>query len=124
MKQTLLQEKYPVYTLTIDKNETDHPDVPSIIAYLRDCVERHEVARFIAEFDHFAHTTAMPEGHMAEDIRAAMHIVFCFGTHLPNAQVVEQGDQFVISFLEAPMALANNAMEAWVKALVRTPVAA
>jgi len=54
-------------------------------------------------------------------------IVFCFGTHLPNAQVmavrprsigvVDQGDRFVISFLEAPMPLANNAMDAWVKAI-------
>jgi hypothetical protein len=33
--------------------------------------------------------------------------------------VVEQTDRFVISFLEAPMPLANNVMEAWVKAIVR-----
>ena len=31
--------------------------------------------------------------------------------------VVDQGDRFVISFLEAPMRLANNAMDAWVKAI-------
>ena len=39
---------------------------------------------------------------------------------------VDQGDRFVISFLEAPMPLANNAMDAWVKAIVddTEPVAA
>lgn len=71
---------------------------------------------------------ALPRGEIAEDILAAQHIVFCFGTHLPNAHVmavrprsigvVEKADCFVISFLEAPMPLANNAMEAWVKAIV------
>jgi hypothetical protein len=134
MKQTLLQEKYPVYTMTIGKHETHHSSAGSIIAYLRTCIERHEIARFIAEFDHYTHTNALPEGHIADEILDAKHVIFCFGTHLPNAQVmavrprsigvVEQADQFVISFLEAPMALANNAMEAWVKNLVSTPVAA
>ncbi|KAA6185802.1 hypothetical protein F2Q65_07310 [Thiohalocapsa marina] len=128
MKQTLLQEKYPVYTLEVMKTETSHPDVDSILAYLRDCVEQHPVSRMIAEFDHYAHTSALPQGEIAPDIQAAKHIVFCFGTHLPNAQVmavrprsigvVDQGDRFIISFLEAPMPLANNAMEGWVKALV------
>jgi hypothetical protein len=128
MKQTLLQEKYPVYTLEVAKSETSYTDAPAIIGYLRDCVEKHDIARFIGEFDHLAHTRALPEHHVAEDIRDARHILFCFGTHLPNPQVmavrprsigvVDQGDRFVVSFLEAPMPLANNAMEAWVKALV------
>ncbi|MGB5733993.1 MAG: DUF6858 family protein [Thiohalocapsa sp.] len=136
MKQTLLQEKYPVYTLEVAKSETSYSDVDGIIRYLHGCVDDHEISRFIAEFDHHAHTSALPQGEIAEGIVAAKHIVFCFGTHLPNAHVmavrprsigvVEQGDRFVISFLEAPMPLANNAMEAWVKAIVdkREPAAA
>jgi hypothetical protein len=131
LKQTLLQEKYPVYTLEVAKAETSMPDVDAVIGYLRDCVERHEIARMIGEFDHLAHTNALADGHVADDIQAAKHILFCFGTHLPNPQVmavrprsigvVDQGDRFVISFLEAPMPLANNAMEAWVKAIVDRP---
>jgi hypothetical protein len=131
MKQTLLQEKYPVYTLEVKKGESRYQSVDDIMDYLKTCVDQHPIARHIATFDHYDHTTAMPEGQIAADISAAKHIVFCFGTHLPNPQVmavrprsigvVEQPDQFVVSFLEAPMPLANNAMEAWVRALVMTP---
>ena len=128
MKQTLLQEKYPVYTLEVSKSETRYPDVDAIIDYLRDCVETHDIAALIGEFDHYAHTKALPMGEIAEEIQAAKHLVFCFGTKLPNAQVMavrprsigvaDLGDRFVLSFLEAPMPLANDAMEGWVKALV------
>jgi hypothetical protein len=129
MKQTLLQEKYPVYTLEIAKAESRFADVDAIVAHLRECVEGHKVARMIGEFDHYAHTSALPEGEIAGDIQAAKHIVFCFGTHLPNPAVMavrprsigvaDMGDRFVVTFLEAPMPLANNAMTGWVKALVR-----
>ncbi|MBK5967522.1 MULTISPECIES: DUF6858 family protein [Thiorhodovibrio] len=131
MKQTLLQEKYPVYTLETPKNETRYTSVDEIIDYLKGCVDEHPKARFISIFDHYQHTSDMPGGEIAQDITAAKHIVFCFGTHLPNPQVmavrprsigvVDQGDEFVVSFLEAPMPLANNAMESWVRALVNTP---
>jgi hypothetical protein len=33
--------------------------------------------------------------------------------------IAEYEDRFVISFLEAPMPLANTAMESWVKAIVQ-----
>jgi hypothetical protein len=127
MKQTLLQDKYPIFSLEVRKSETSHADIDSIIGYLRDCIGAHEISSLIAEFDHHAHTSALPTGEIAEGIQAAKHVVFCFGTHLPNAQVmavrprsigvVEQSDRFVISYLEAPMPLANNAMEAWVEAI-------
>lgn len=133
MKQTLLQEKYPVYTLEVPKAECRFADVDAILAHLRDCVEGHKVARMIGEFDHHAHTSDLPEGEIAGDIRAAKHIVFCFGTHLPNPQVMavrprsigvaDLGDRFVVSFLEAPMPLANNAMTAWVRAIVEASAA-
>jgi hypothetical protein len=134
MKQTLLQEKYPVYTLEVAKGECRFADVDAILAHLRDCVEGHKVAQMIGEFDHHAHTTDLPDGEIAGEIKAAKHIVFCFGTHLPNPQVMavrprsigvaDMGDRFVISFLEAPMPLANNAMEVWVKAIVRVAATA
>lgn len=136
MKQTLLQEKYPIYTLDVSKEETRFADAESIIAYLKDCIDAHEVARYIGEFDHPAHTRALPAGQIAEGIEAARHIPFCFGTKLLDPHmmavrprsigVVDQGERFVVTFLEAPMPPANEAMERWVKAIVEqpTPIAA
>jgi hypothetical protein len=127
MKQTLLQEKYPVYTLEISKSETKHKNCDEIIAFLKSRVDEHKIACYIAEFDHYAHTTALEEGEIAEGIIAAKNIVFCFGIKLPKAEmmavrprsigVVEYDDRFVVSFLEAPMPMANQAMESWAKAL-------
>jgi hypothetical protein len=128
MKQTLLQEKYPVYTLELSKSETKYQNCDEIIAFFKACVDEHNVACYIAEFDHYAHTTALVEGEIEEGIIAAKNIVFCFGIKLPKAEmmavrprsigVVEYEDRFVISFLEAPMPIANQAMESWAKALV------
>jgi hypothetical protein len=69
------------------------------------------------------------EGEIAADILDAKHVLFCFGTHLKNAQVMvvrprsigvlEKADRFILTFLEAPMPLANQAMESWVKSLAR-----
>lgn len=130
MNFTLLQDKYPVYSLEVMKTATRFPDVDAIIAYLRDCVRQDRIASLIGEFDHYAHTAALPDGVIAEKIRAAKHIVFCFGTQLPNGLVmavrprsigvVDEGDRFVISFMEAPMPLANTAMTAWIEAIPDT----
>jgi hypothetical protein len=127
MKQQLLQEKYPVYVLEVGKDETPYADTNAILAYLKDCIDKHPVAAYIAEFDHFSHTKALPEGEIAPDITDAKNIVFCFGIKLPKPEmmsvrpraigVAEYADRFVISFLEAPMPQANEAMEKWVRAI-------
>lgn len=127
MKQMLLQEKYPVFTLELDRDETTFRDVDGIIACLKEQVEAHPVARYIATFDHYAHTRALPEGRIAEDIKAAKNIVFCFGIALQDASVLsvrprsigvaETKRGFVVTFMEAPMPVANHAMEAWARAL-------
>ncbi|WP_462320082.1 DUF6858 family protein [Halochromatium sp.] len=136
MKQILLQEKYPIYALEVNKNETRFTDAESIIAYLKECINAHEIARYIGEFDHLAHTQALPNGQIAEGIESAKHILFCFGSKLPEPHVmavrprsigvVDQGDRFTVTYLEAPMPPANEAMERWVKAIIEqpTPVAA
>jgi hypothetical protein len=74
MKRIMLQEKYPMYTLEIPKTETSLADVDAIIAKLRRCVEGHEIARMIGEFDHHAHTSALTAGEIAANIQAAKHI--------------------------------------------------
>lgn len=123
MKQTLLQRKYPIYVLEIGRTETTLGSVDEICAHLRAHIEAHGSAVFIAEFDHYAHTRSLPEGHIGEGIHAAKNVVFCFGFTLPEAQVLavrprsigvaETDGGFLISFMEAPMPVANSAMERW-----------
>lgn len=134
MKQKILQEKYPIFVLELDKEETDLVSVDAIVGRLEKEIAAHPVARFIAVFDHYAHTRALPDGVIADGILDAKNVVFCFGIAIPNPEVLsvrprsigiaEMADRFVISFLEAPMPVANTAMEGWVRALRREPVAA
>lgn len=123
MKQTLSKAEIPVFSLEISRDETGFDSVDAICGYLRACIESSRSAVFIAEFDHLAHTRDLPEGHVGEEIRAAKNVVFCFGISLPSAQalaarprsigVAETDRGFVITFLEAPMPVANAAMEDW-----------
>jgi hypothetical protein len=127
MKQTMLQEKYPVYSLELGKDETSLKGVDAIIDYLKQKVEEHAAAKFIAIFDHYAHTKSLENGEIGPDIVDAKNLVFCFGMKLPNAAVLavrprsigvtETKAGYVINFLEAPMPVANEAMEKWVKSI-------
>ena len=129
MKQQLLQEKYPVYVLEVQKSETSYKNTDEILAYLKGCIDAHKIAVFISVFDHYSHTKSLEEGEIGEGIIDAKNIVFCFGIKLPkpvmlsvrprSIGVAEYEDKFVISFLEAPMPIANEAMESWVKAIVQ-----
>ena len=123
MKQSLLYEKYPVYTLEIDREEARYDSVDGICGYFRACIEAHPSAVLIAEFDHLAHTRSLPEGQVGTGIRAAKNLVFCFGIALPNPQILavrprsigiaETDDGFLVTFMETPMPVANAAMEDW-----------
>ncbi len=127
MKQSTLQEKYPIYTLELEKSETTFAGVDAILDCLKAQIDAHPVATFIATFDHYAHTQGLAEGEIAPEILDAKLIVFCFGSKLPapgvmavrprSIGVTELADRFVINFLEAPMPLANDAMESWAKSL-------
>ncbi len=127
MKQFLLQEKYPLFTLEVEKRETSLTNVDQIISLLKRHIDEHPVASFIAVFDHYRHTQSLESGQIGEGILDAKNIVFCFGITLPNPQamavrprsigVVELEKLFVVTFMEAPMPLANVAMEAWAKSV-------
>ncbi len=127
MKQITVMEKYPVFTLEINKNETSYKNIDAIFDYLKEEIEAHKVAVYIGEFDHYTHTNSLAEGDISEDIKDAKNIICCFGKHLPKAEVLavrprsigiaETDGSFVISFLEAPNPEANNAMENWVKGI-------
>jgi len=132
MKQSLLQERHPIFTLEINRGETEFHSVDPIVGYLKDCIEQHWAACFIAVFDYYAHAHSLPEGQIGEGIRAAKNVLFCFGLTLPEPQalalrprsigVAEIHGGFVIRFMEAPMPLANAAMEEWAKALRNHPI--
>jgi hypothetical protein len=131
VKQTLLHEKYPIYCLEIGRTETSYRNVDDIIDYLKGCIATHESACFIADFDHYAHTRSLPYGQIGDGILAARNLVFCFGIALPDPRVLavrprsigvaETTEGFLITFMEAPMPVANTAMEAWAKGLRNQP---
>ena len=128
MKKTIVKEKYPVYSLEIQKSETSYKNVSEIIAYFKELITNDPVATNIGIFDHYEHTKNLKNGEISDNILDAKNIVFCFGQKLDNPiilavrprsiGVVETDRAFVISFLEAPMEPAHNKMEKWAKDLV------
>ena len=129
MKQVLLQEKFPIFKLEIDKSETEYQSAQVLVDHFKQLIDEHKVTRFIGEFDRYSHTRGLDGGKIADDIIDARNVVFCFGTKLPKAEllalrprsigIAETGTGFIISFMEAPMAIANDTMEAWVKGVVK-----
>jgi len=127
MKQTMLMEKYPIFTLEIDKGECKFKNTEQIISYFKALIESDKSAYFIGEFDHFSHTNGLEGGEISPDIKDAKLIVFCFGQKITNPQILaarprsigvcEREKDFVVSFLEAPMPAINQKMEKWAKAL-------
>lgn len=127
MIQTLLQEKYPIYTLELDKAETSCSSVDDILAHFKERIDANPAIMYIGIFDHYAHTASLPEGVIAPGIKDAKNILFCFGKEIPNPGVLairprsigvaELEHSFVITFLEAPNPAANEAMETWTKQL-------
>ncbi len=127
MKKTIFMEKYPVYTLSIEKKEIKQQSVSEIIEYFRDRVEAHPVAKFIAIFDHYAHTKEL-NGPIMEGLKDAQNFIFCFGQAIPSTKMLavrprsigicEFEDSFVIEFLEVPKEELHELMESWTKDLI------
>ena len=127
MQEHTKLESIPVFSLEMGKSETVYRDVDQIIACLEARIEAHEMARFVAVFDHYGHTKGLDDGQIDAAILDAKSIVFCFGITLPDPQamafrpraigVVELEDRFVISFLQGPMPVANVVTETWVRSL-------
>ena len=126
MKQIHFHEKYPITVVEVKKSETSYASVNEIAEYFRKQIAANDKVAYIATFDHHAHTSQLG-GESAGEITAAVNVVFCFGFALPNPQVLavrprsigiaDVGDHFVVSFMDAPMKPANDAMQAWALAL-------
>ena len=128
MKQQIIMEKYPINALTIAKSETTFATVDEIVASLKEKIESHPVAVYIATFDHYDHTKSLGEnGEISSDILDAKNIICCFGKQLPKPEmlavrpraigVVELEDAFVLSFMDAQNPQAHDAMTSWVKSV-------
>ncbi len=127
MKQITVMEKYPVFTIELNKDETSYKNIDEILSYLKDEIDAHSVATYIGKFDHYTHTSNLEEGEINPDIVDAKNIICCFGKKLPRPEVLsvrpraigvaELADKFVVSFLEAPNPDANKTMEGWVKGI-------
>lgn len=128
MQQKIFKEKYPIFELQFSKEESKFGTVSDILDYLYEQVEAHPKAVNIARFDHYSHTKNI-DGEINPEIKDAQNLILCFGVQLPSADpvavrprsigVTDLGDKFVVNFMEAPNPVANDAMEAWVKSLVK-----
>lgn len=122
MKQIHFQEKYPITEVEVNKSETTLQSMAAVVAYFHEKIEANEKVAYIGTFDHYAHTRAIG-GDIEAGILAATNVVFCFGFALPNPHVMavrprsigicEYADKFVVTFMDAPMKPANDAMQAW-----------
>ena len=127
MTKTILMDKYPIFSLEVSKDETTYKSVDEIIEYLKGLVEAHPVAKFIAVFDHYGHTSSMQDGVISDDIKDAKNIIFCFGKQLPSSKILavrprsigvcELENSFVIDFLEVPNEQLHTVTEGWAKSV-------
>jgi len=65
MKKTIIKEKYPVYSLEIQKTETSYKNVSEIIAYFKELITNDPVAVNIGIFDHYEHTENLENGEIS-----------------------------------------------------------
>jgi hypothetical protein len=127
MKQSIFKEKYSVFTLELNKDEINEKSCQEIIATLKEKIDAHPVATFIATFDHYGHTSKLEDAQINPEIKDVQNIIFCFGKEIPTTKVAavrprsigvcETEDKFIIEFMEAPNEAGQKTMEDWAKSL-------
>jgi hypothetical protein len=128
LKQVVKEIGLPIFSIEMDYSECRYKKMEEIVSYFEERVKSHKSAHYIGTFNHLKHTSSLPQGIVADDITAAYNIVFCFGFSLQDAQqlatrprsigICETGKRVTISFLEAPMPVANALMEQWALSLL------
>lgn len=126
MKKTVFMEKYPVYSLSLCKNELTQKNVQEIVDYFKEKIDNHPVAKYITTFDHYSHTKAL-NGKMVDGLLDAQNVIFCFGQAIPDTKILavrprsigicEFEKKFEIDFIEAPKCELQELMEKWAKGL-------
>ena len=127
MQELLFKNEYPIFSMTLKKNETSCTSVQAILDNLQAKIEAHPVATYVGLFNHYKHTSCLEGGKVSTDIIDAQNILFCFGKELLVPEILavrprsigiaERNNDFVLSFLKAPNPVANEAMVKWVEAL-------
>jgi hypothetical protein len=69
----------------------------------------------------------MEDGVIAEDIKDAKNLIFCFGKQLPSSKILavrprsigvcESEDSFVVDFLEVPNEQLHETTIKWIKSI-------
>ena len=119
--------QYNLQTMEFPKNEARFDSVDAMIAFLKEQVDAHPVAGYIATFDHYTHTSSLPQHTIAEDIHDAKMVIFCFGPELSIPQqagmrprsisVIEQTDSYTVTFMNPPAPALMDIMTAWCEQL-------
>jgi len=127
MTKTIFMDKYPIFSLEINKDETTFKTTDEIIEHLKNLIVNHPIAKYIAVFDHYAHTSSMQDGNIADEIKDAKNIIFCFGKQLPSTKIMavrprsigicELKNSFLIDFLEVPNEQLHAVTEKWAKSI-------
>jgi len=127
MKKMTLMDKYPIVSHEIKKDTTNLQTVDAVIAQLKSFIQEHPVAKYIAVFDHYEHTSNLGEDLIAKEILDAKNIIFCFGKQIPTTKILavrprtigvcELKDSFMIDFMEAPNEQLQKTLEKWVGSL-------
>ena len=127
MTKTIFMDKYPIFSLEINKTETTFTSVSQIIEHMKGLIDTHPVAKYIAIFDHYEHTSSMEDGEINSEIKDAKNLIFCFGKQLPTTKILavrprsigvcELKESFVIDFLEVPNEQLHQVTETWAKSV-------
>ena len=126
MTKKIFMDKYPIYTATILKSETNYRIIDDISQHIKELIIKHPISNYISTFNHYEHTQNI-DGEINADILDAKNIIFCFGKAIPNPQIlavrprsigiVELKDSFEFSFLEAPKEELNRVIFDWIKSI-------
>jgi hypothetical protein len=119
--------QYHIQTMEFPKAEAKFANADEMVMNIKEQVEAHPVARYIATFDHYGHTAALPQHNIADDIVDVKMAIFCFGPDLSMPQlagvrprsisVVEHNDKYTVTFMNAPAPMIQDTMTAWCEAL-------
>ena len=125
-------DKYPVFSIEIQKKETTYKSVDEIIEYLKGLVDAHKIAKYIAVFDHYEHTKSIEDCIINPEIKGAKNLIFCFGKQLPSCKmlavrprsigVCELENSFSIDILQVPNEELHTLTESWIKSIANIAV--
>ncbi len=129
MKKQQFQDKYPVFSIEIKKENCIKNNIKDILNLLKEKIDTHPVAQFISLFDHFTHTQKLKDGLIIPEIIDAQIIIFCFGKKLDDPLqlavrprsigITETNSDFVLSFLDAPNEIFNDIIKEWINSLIK-----